>query len=153
MIEFVNKYKDFAAISFSALSFIIACIALFFSARTVLRDREKLLITAQTIREPLYNKIHKIKVTVINVGRRIAAIEGIQYNYDKGYICHDYTKDGFSLKEKQRVVLYIDRQYTIRNDDDGETYQLEDITVLDTQGREYKIKNSKKLVERLIAEG
>lgn len=153
MTEFASKYKDFLTISFSALSLLIACIALFFSARTVLRDREKLLITAQTIREPLYNKIHKIKVTVINVGRRIAAIEGIQYNYDKGYICHDYTKDGFSLKEKQRVVLYIDRQYTIRNDYDGETYQLEDITVLDTQGREYKIKNSKKLVERLIKEG
>lgn len=101
MTEFASKYKDLLAISFSALSLLIACIALFFSARTVLRDREKLLITAQTIREPLYNKIHKIKVTVINVGRRIAAIEGIQYNYDKGYICHDYTKDGFSLKEKK----------------------------------------------------
>ncbi|MNG66759.1 hypothetical protein D3C79_250560 [compost metagenome] len=118
-----------------------------------MRDREKLLIIAHTVREPLYDKIYKIKVTVINVGRRIAVIEGMQYHYDKGYTCHDYTKEGFSIKEKQRVALYIERQHIIRNGDEGEVYQLENITVLDIQGKEYKIKNSKKLVERLIAEG
>ncbi|WP_006320261.1 hypothetical protein [Serratia inhibens] len=153
MAEFANKYKDLLTISFSALSFIIACTALFFSARTAMRDREKLLITARTVREPFHNKVYKIEVTIINVGRRIAAIEGVQCHYDKGYTCHDYIKEGIHLKEKEKKIIDIEQRCTIRSDDEGEIYQLEDITVLDTQGKEYKIKNSKKLVEKLISEG
>lgn len=153
MTEFASKYKDLLTISFSALSFIIACTALFFSARTALRDRSKLLITARTVAEPFYNKVYKIEVKVTNIGRRIAAIEGVQCHYEQGYTCRDYIEEGIHLKEKERVVLDVERRSTILNGDEGDVYQLEDITVLDTQGKEYKIKNSKKLVEKLIAEG
>lgn len=153
MAGFATEYKDSLTISFSALSLIVACIALFFSVRTNIRDKAKLRITARTVTEPIYNKVYKIEVTIMNIGRRIAALEGVQCHYDQGYICRDYIKEGIHLKEKERVKLYVDQQDIIRNGDEGEVYQLEDITVLDTQGKEYKIKNSKKLVERLIKEG
>lgn len=153
MIEFVNKYKDFAAISISLLSIVVASTALYFTIRSAMRDRSKILITARTVSGALYNKVYKIEVKVTNVGRRIAAIEGVQCHYDQGYTCRDYIKEGIHLKEKERITLDVERQCIIRNGDEGEVYQLEDITVLDTQGKEYKIKNSKKLVERLIAEG
>jgi len=153
MTEFVSRYKDFLAISFNALSFIIACTALFFSARTALRDRPKLLITARTVADPFYNQVYKIEVKVTNIGRRIAAIEGVQCHYEQGYTCRDYIKDGIHLKEKERTILDVERHRIIFNGDEGDVYQLEDITVLDTQGKEYKIKNSKKLVEKLIVKG
>ncbi|RTF05409.1 hypothetical protein D9B84_25455 [Serratia marcescens] len=153
MAGFATEYKDLLTISFSALSFIVACIALFFSVRTNIRDKEKLRITARAVVEPIYNKVYKIEVTIINVGRRIAVLEGVQCHYDQGYKCRDYIDEGIHLKEKERIKLYVERWCIIRNGDEGEVFQLENITVLDTQGKEYKIKNSKKLVERLIKEG
>lgn len=150
MAEFATEYKDLLTISFSALSFIVACIALFFSIRTNIRDKEKLRITARTVTEPIYNKVYKIEVTVTNIGRRIAVIEGLQYEYGKNHKFHDYSREGIHLKERERVKLYVERQCITRDGDEGEVYQLEDITVLDTQGREHKIKDSKKLLERLI---
>lgn len=152
MVNFVSEYKDFLTISLSALSFSVACLALFFSARTAMRDKERLLITARTVRDPMYKKIYKIEITVVNIGRRIAAIEGVYYHYKQGYKCYDYNKECIIIKEKDRITLNVDRYYVCRSGDDGEAYILEDITILDTQGVEYKIKNSKKLVKKLIRE-
>ncbi|HHQ6624499.1 TPA: hypothetical protein ACSTL5_000952 [Serratia fonticola] len=152
-IIFIREYKDIITIIFSTLSFVIACTALFFSVRTAIRDRERLRISARVVREPFYEKIYKIEVTIINVGRRIAVIEGIQCHYDLGLKCHDYIKDGIVLKEKERVTLEVERRSIIQSGDEGEIHQLENITVLDIVGKEHPIKNSKMLVGRLISEG
>lgn len=119
MSDFIREYKELITTSFSALSLLAACLALFFSARTAIRGKDKLSITARTIRHPLYNKIYKIEVTVINVGRRIAALEGVCYHYAKGYSCYDYHKDGIILKEKERMMFYVDEGRTIETEYEG----------------------------------
>ncbi|MBB1583218.1 hypothetical protein [Serratia sp. OS31] len=150
MTEFASKYKDLLTISFSALSFIIACTALFFSARTALRDREKLLITARAVSDSLNDAPYEIEVKIVNIGKRVAVIEGVRRHYENGMKSHIYTERGILLKEKERVVLKVTSDMVIDSGDEGEVYFLEDITVLDIQGKEHSIKNSKDLVKRLL---
>lgn len=150
MIEFASKYKDLLTISFSALSFIIACTALFFSARTAMRDREKLLITARAVSGSFNDAPYEIEVKIVNIGKRVAVIEGVRRHYENGMKSHIYTESGILLKEKERVVLKITSDMVIDSGDEGEVHYLEDITVLDIQGKEHNIKNSRDLVKRLL---
>ncbi|EPK4144821.1 hypothetical protein LJM37_005315, partial [Serratia marcescens] len=62
-----------------------------------------------------------------------------------------YKESGILLKEKERVVLKISSDMLIENEDEGEVYYLKDFTVLDIQGKEHKVKNSKELVKRLVS--
>ncbi|WP_199639346.1 hypothetical protein JEM67_13390 [Serratia sp. PAMC26656] len=151
MTEFASKYKDLLTISFSALSFIIACTALFFSARTALRDREKLLITASTTSNSFTDAPYEIEVKIVNIGKRVAVIEGIRRHYENGMKSHMYKESGILLKEKERVVLKISSDMLIESADEGEVYYLEDFTVLDIQGKEHKVKKSKELVKGLVS--
>ncbi|MBH2982707.1 hypothetical protein I5M90_04870 [Serratia marcescens] len=151
MADFATEYKDLLTISFSALSFIVACIALFFSVRTNIRDKEKLLITARTVSNEFADEPYEIEVTVANVGRRVAVIEGIQRHYERGIKCHNYKERGIPIRELERVVMQVSRDMVIDNGIEGDVHYLEDITVLDIQGQEHKIKNSKELVKRLVS--
>ena len=151
MVKFLSEYNNLFTISFSALSFVVACIALFFSARSAIRDRGELLITARVVKDSVCCNIYKIEVTVINVGRRVASIEGVLRHYDNG--CKYYEEiDGGFLREKDRVFVDVEERHLIINDNAGEAYRLKDITVLDIEGVEHKINNSKGLVNRFFDE-
>ncbi|MBJ2082390.1 hypothetical protein [Serratia ureilytica] len=151
MAEFATEYKDLLAISISMLSLIIAGTALFFSARTAIRDKERLLITARSISDSFSEAPYEIEVAIVNIGKRVAVIEGIRRHYENGMKSHMYKERGILLKEKERVVLKISSDMLIENEDEGEVYYLEDFTVLDIQGKEHKVKNSKELVKRLVS--
>ncbi|EPB4338361.1 hypothetical protein QNZ44_002382 [Enterobacter kobei] len=138
------KYKDL----FSVLSFIIACTSLFFSGRTAWHDRSRLKISGRVVYEPVYEKAYKIEVTVLNVGRRDAVLEGILCHYEGNNTRHSYEKNGFILKEKQREMFQIEFRDLVITDDDGNAYELENITVLDVEGKEHEIPNSKNLIAR-----
>ncbi|OUI66683.1 hypothetical protein AZZ99_000946 [Serratia marcescens] len=47
--------------------------------------------------------------------------------------------------------MQVSRDMVIDNGIEGDVHYLEDITVLDIQGQEHKIKNSKELVKRLVS--
>ncbi|MFA4102717.1 hypothetical protein OQJ40_11290 [Serratia nevei] len=151
MAGFATEYKDLLTISFSALSFIVAGTALFFSARTAIRDKERLLITARSISDSFSEAPYEIEVAIVNIGKRVAVIEGIRRHYENGMKSHMYKESGILLKEKERVVLKISSDMLIENEDEGEVYYLKDFTVLDIQGKEHKVKNSKELVKRLVS--
>lgn len=148
IITLAAKYKDVLTISFSVLSFIIACTSLFFSGRTAWHDRSRLRITGRVVYEPVYKKPYKIEVTVLNVGRRDAVLEGILCHYESGRTRYSYEKEGIILKEKQRQKFQLEYRDLILSDDEGEVYQLENITILDVEGREHKIPNSYELISR-----
>ncbi|EJD6489952.1 TPA: hypothetical protein U2L64_000154 [Citrobacter koseri] len=148
IITLAAKYKDVLTISFSVLSFIIACTSLFFSGRTAWHDRSRLKITGRVVYEPVYEKAYKIEVTVLNVGRRDAVLEGVLCHYESGRIRHSYEKEGIVIKEKQREKFQLEYRDLILSDDDGEVYQLENITILDVEGKEHEIPNSYELVSR-----
>ncbi|AFE59046.1 hypothetical protein Q7S_14155 [Rahnella aquatilis HX2] len=147
--KFVTEYKDVITVTFSTLSLLIACTSLYFSVRNNIKDKARLMIVAKSCLHPVYDGVYKIEITVTNVGRRIAALEGLICHYEQGYKSHTNRKDGLFLKEKERVTLFIDRGDLVLNGEEGEVYQLEDITVRDNEHREYKINNSKELVARL----
>lgn len=88
MAGFATEYKDLLTISFSALSFIVAGTALFFSARTAIRDKERLLITARSISDSFSEAPYEIEVAIVNIGKRVAVIEGIRRHYENGMKSH-----------------------------------------------------------------
>jgi hypothetical protein len=142
------KYKDVLTIGLSVLSFIIACTSLFFSGRTAWHDRARLKITGRVVYDTIYGKAYKIEVTVLNVGRRDAVLEGILCHYEGNKTRYSFEKNGFVLKEKQREKFQIEYRDLILTDDDGDIYELENITVLDVEGKEHEIPNSNNLVTR-----
>ena len=148
IITLAAKYKDILTIGFSVLSFIIACTSLFFSGRTAWYDRSRLRITGRVVYEPVYEKAYKIEVTVLNVGRRDAVLEGILCHYESGRTQHSYEKEGIVIKEKQRENFQLEYRDLIVSDDGGEVYQLENITILDVEGKEHKIPNSYELISK-----
>lgn len=148
LASLATKYKDVLTISFSVLSFIIACTSLFFSGRTAWHDRSRLKITGRVVYEPVYEKAYKIEVTVLNVGRRDAVLEGILCHYKRGRTRHSYEKEGIVIKEKQREKFQLEYRDLILSDDEGEVYQLENITILDIEGKEHEIPNSYELISR-----
>lgn len=149
----VTEYKDIMTVSLAGLSFLIACTSLFFSWRTAWYDRARLKISARVVREPERNKVYKIEVTVLNTGRRDAVLEGVLCHYEHGVNRHSYEMEGIVLKEKKRIIFAIGRQDVIISGDEGEVFQLEDITVLDIEGKEFAIPHSQQLVSLLIKEG
>ncbi|MDD7993784.1 hypothetical protein [Kosakonia radicincitans] len=148
LVSLAAKYKDLLTVGFSVLSFIIACTSLFFSGRTAWHDRARLKITGRVVYEPVYDKAYKIEVTVLNVGRRDAVLEGILCHYERGRTRYSYENEGIVLKEKQRKKFQLDYYDLIITDDDGDVYQLENITILDVEGREHEIPNSYNIVSR-----
>ncbi|WP_162774168.1 hypothetical protein [Escherichia coli] len=63
---------------------------------------------------------------------------------------HSYEKEGIAIKEKQRKVFIVENFDLIISDDEGEVYQLEDITILDIEGKEHEIPNSYNIVSKFI---
>ncbi|EPA3923826.1 hypothetical protein ACQ3IZ_004868, partial [Escherichia coli] len=57
---------------------------------------------------------------------------------------------GIAIKEKQRKVFIVENFDLIISDDEGEVYQLEDITILDIEGKEHEIPNSYNIVSKFI---
>ena len=150
IIKLAAKYKDVLTIGFSVLSFIIACVSLFFSGRTAWHDRARLKIIGRVMYEPFYKKACGIRVTVLNVGRRDAVLEGVLCHYDGGKTRHDSVKEGVILKEKQRKTFELDSYDIIMNGEEGSVYQLEDISILDIEGKEHQIPDSINLVNKFI---
>lgn len=148
LVSLATKYKDLLTVGFSVLSFIIACTSLFFSGRTAWHDRARLKITGRVVYEPIYDKAYKIEVTVLNVGRRDAVLEGILCHYEGGNTRHSYEKEGIVIKEKQRKKFELEYFDLILTEDDGEVYKLENITILDIEGKEHEIPNSYSIVSR-----
>jgi hypothetical protein len=66
----------------------------------------------------------------------------------KGIIPGIFLKNGFILKEKQREIFQIEFRDLVITDDDGNAYELEKITVLDVEGKEHDIPNSRNLISR-----
>lgn len=149
IVSFASKYKDVLTISFSVLSFVIACTSLFFSGRTAWHDRSRLKISGHVVYEPLYEKPYKIEIVVLNVGRRDAVLEGMQYHYENGTKRHSYQKEGIIIKEKQRKKFELVYPNLILIDDEGDVYHLEDITILDVEEREHRIPKSRELIAKL----
>ncbi|ENT6811841.1 hypothetical protein ACFF2W_001269 [Enterobacter kobei] len=87
-------------------------------------------------------------MTVLNVGRRDAVLEGILCHCEGNKTRYSFEKNGFVLKEKQREKFQIEYRDLILTDDDGDIYELENITVLDVEGKEHEIPNSNNLVTR-----
>lgn len=148
MLTIITKYKDVITVGFSVLSLIIACVSLFFSGRTAWYDRARLKISGRVIYEANKDRAHKIEVVVLNIGRRDAVLEGILLHYENDNNSYSYEKEGVIVKEKQRRkfdVLYQDLIFTGR---EGDVYSLEDISILDVEGEEHKIPNSRYLVSK-----
>ncbi|CTT60820.1 hypothetical protein AB687_000455 [Escherichia coli] len=150
LVSLATKYKDVLTVGFSMVSFIIACTSLFFSGRTAWHDRARLKIKGRVVYDAVYNKAYKIEVTVLNIGRRDAVLEGILCHYESGKTRHSYEKEGIAIKEKQRKVFIVENFDLIISDDEGEVYQLEDITILDIEGKEHEIPNSYNIVSKFI---
>lgn len=150
IISSIVKYKDVFTFTFSIVSLILASTSLFFSIRNILKDKEKLVIKAWNVSTSVNDKVYKIEVTVTNVGRRIAVIEGLLFHYENGFQYYEPNKDGVILKEKERITLSVEQRNMIYDVGEGEVYQLEDVSVLDIEGREFKINNSKMLVSKLL---
>lgn len=149
ILTVVAKYKDVLTVGFSALSFIIACTSLYFSGRTAWYDRSRLKITAHLVYESFDDEPYKIEVVVINVGRRDAVLEGMLYHYEKGIMSHSSPKDGVVIKEKQRKKFELESSELIMIDNEGDICHLEDISILDVEGREHKIPNSQKFIAKI----
>lgn len=148
--KLITEYKDTITVVFVFLSFLIACTSLYFSVKNNIKDKERLIIKAWNVCGSINDKVYKIDVSITNVGRRIAVLEGLICHYDGGYQSHTHNEDGIVLKEKERITLCIEQRDLIYDVGEGEVYQLEDVSVLDIEGREFKIKNSKTLVSRLL---
>lgn len=148
IVEFCKEYKDVITIGFSTLAFIISSISLSLSMRNTFLDRVQLKISARLVEEPMWNSLVRIDVTVLNVGRRNAVLEGLLMRYEKGNTKHDYKKNGLVLKEKERIILSVERNDLILNLDEGEIDELFDVSILDIESKEFKIPNSKQLVDR-----
>ncbi|GKX45250.1 hypothetical protein [Pectobacterium carotovorum] len=147
-MNLLAEYKDSITIIISAISLTIAITSMTISVRTAWKDRAILKINARLIKEPMYGKIQAIEVTVINIGRRITVLEGILCYYKNGKIRRPYTEDCVTLKEKDRKDFLIEYRNFIY-DDEGEIYHLVDLTVLDIEGKEYQIPNSKDIVKNV----
>ncbi|MEG6163134.1 hypothetical protein [Enterobacter ludwigii] len=143
------EYKDVLTISFSALSFIIACTSLYFSCRTAWHDRSRLKITAHVVYESFDEEPYKIEVVVINVGRRDAVLEGMLCHYEKGISSYSSPKEGIVIKEKQRKKFELESSDLFTIDNEGDVCHLEDITILNVEGDEFRIPNSKKLIAKI----
>ncbi|MEN3752515.1 hypothetical protein ABC733_06720 [Mangrovibacter sp. SLW1] len=148
LVSLVTKYKDILTIGFSVLSFVIACTSLFFSGRTAWYDRSRLIIKGRVVYESERNKAYKIEVIVLNIGRRDAVLEGILCHYESDRRGYSYIKEGIVIKEKQREIFNITEHDLIMTEDEGEVYELENITILDIEGKEHKIPNSYGLVAK-----
>lgn len=149
--KLITEYKDTITVVFVFMSFLIACTSLYFSVKNNIKDKEKLIIKAWNVSSSSSNdRVFKIEVTVTNVGRRIAVIEGLLFHYENGFQYYEPNKDGVILKEKERITLSVEQRNMIYDVGEGEVYQLEDVSVLDIEGREFKIKNSKALVAKLL---
>jgi len=152
IVNLAAKYKDVLTLGFSILSFLIACTSLFCSGRTAWHDRSRLKITGRVVYEPVYEKAYKIQITVLNVGRRDAVLEGVLCHYEGDKAKHVSVKEGIILKEKQRTTFEIDSFDIIMNGEEGSVYQLEDISILDVEGKKHPIPNSVNLVTKFIKE-
>jgi hypothetical protein len=119
---------------------------LIFSGRTAWHDRSRLKITGRVVYEPVYEKAYKIEVTVLNVGRRDAVLKGF-YAIMKGIIPGIFLKKMVLYLKKQREIFQIEFRDLVITDDDGNAYELENITVLDVEGKEHDIPNSKILFQ------
>lgn len=150
IISIVTKYKDVLTLGFSILSFLIACTSLFFSGRTAWHDRARLKINGRVLYEPFYKTACGIRVTVLNVGRRDAVLEGVLCHYEGDKAKHVSVKEGIILKEKQRKTFEIDSFDIIMNGEEGSVHQLEDISILDIEGKQHTIPNSVNLVNKFI---
>jgi len=150
MVEFSKQYKDLITISLLVLAFFISCASLYVSLRNALLDRVKLKISANLVREPMWNKLERIDVVILNIGRRNAVLEGLLLHYGMGNSRHDYDDKGITLKEKDRVKLSVLYHDLVWVSSEGEASDLTDITVLDIEGKEFKIPNSRNLVERFL---
>lgn len=150
IISSIEQYKDIIAITISIVSLILASTSLFFSIRNILKDKEKLVINAWNVSTSVNDRVYKIEVTIINVGRRVAVIEGLLFHYENGLQYYEPNKDGLILKEKERITLSIEQRDMFYDIGEGDVYQLEDVSVLDIEGREFKINNSKTLVTKLL---
>ncbi|WP_312605579.1 hypothetical protein [Kosakonia cowanii] len=148
IITLAAKYKDVLTIGFSVLSFIIACTSLFFSGRTAWHDRSILKITGRVVYEPVYEKAYKIEVEVLNVGRRDAVLEGLLCHYETGKTSYAYQKDGIIIKEKQRRNFIVEFSDLLITDSEGEVYTLENISILDIEGKEHTIPRSYDLISK-----
>ncbi|HCT5366359.1 TPA: hypothetical protein OT044_000466 [Citrobacter koseri] len=148
IITLAAKYKDVLTISFSVLSFIIACTSLFFSGRTAWHDRSRLKITGRVVYEPVYEKAYKIEVEVLNVGRRDAVLEGLLRHYETGKTSYTYEKEGIIIKEKQRRKFIVEYSDLLITDSEGEVYNLENISILDIEGKEHTIPRSYELISK-----
>lgn len=148
IITLAAKYKDVLTIGFSVLSFIIACTSLFFSGRTAWHDRSILKITGRVVYEPVYEKAYKIEVEVLNVGRRDAVLEGLLRHYETGKTSYAYEKDGIIIKEKQRRKFIVEYSDLLITDSEGEVYTLENISILDIEGKEHTIPRSYDLISK-----
>lgn len=152
LVSLATKYKDLLTISFSVLSFLIACTSLYFSGRTAWHDRARLKIIGRVMYDPFYKKPYGIRVTVLNVGRRDAVLEGVLCHYEGGKTRHDFVKEGVILKEKQRITFEVDAFDIIMNGEEGRVFQLEDISILDIEGKQHPIPGSVDLVSKFIKE-
>lgn len=148
LVKLATAYKDVITICLSLLAFLISCTSLYLSIRNTLLDRVKLEISARLIREPMWNTLVRIDVTVLNIGRRNAVLEGLLMHYEKGSYHQTYEKNGITLKEKERTIFSVERNDLIMNLDEGEIDCLCDLTILDIENKEFKIPNSRVLVER-----
>ncbi len=150
LVSTVTKYKDVLTLGFSILSFLIACTSLFFSGRTAWHDRSRLKITGRVVYDPVFEKANKIQITVLNIGRRDAVLEGVLCHYEGDKAKHVSVKEGVNLKEKQRKTFEIDSFDIIMNGEEGNVYQLEDISILDIEGKQHPIPDSVNLVNKFI---
>ncbi|MDX6042815.1 hypothetical protein [Scandinavium lactucae] len=147
--EVALKYKDVMTFVIAPLAFLISMVSLGVSLRTAFLDRVNLKINARVIREPFYNQIDRIEITVLNIGRRSAVLEGVLCHYDNGETRYDYEKNGIEIREKERRVFQVDRSQYIISVGEGDVAELIDITVLDIERKQTKIKHSKELVKKL----
>lgn len=149
IISLAAKYKDVLTISLSVMSFIIACTSLFFSGRAAWHDRSRLKITAHLVYESFDEDPYKIEVVVINIGRRDAVLEGMQCHYEKGIRSHSSPKEGIIIKEKQRKKFELESSELITIDSEGDVCHLQDITILDVEGKEHRIPNSQEFIAKI----
>lgn len=147
--EIALKYKDVMTFVIAPLAFLISMISLGVSLRTAILDRVRLKINARVIYEPHFNKADRIEITVLNIGRRSAVLEGVLCHYDNGETRYDYEKNGVEVRENERKIFRIDRSQYIISVGEGDVAELIDITVLDIEKKQSKIQNSKELVKKL----
>lgn len=150
LVKLATSYKDVITVCLSLLAFLISCTSLYLSIRNTLLDRVKLIISAKLVSEPMWNTLVRIDVTVLNVGRRSAVLEGLLMHYEHGLTRHDHEAKGITLKEKERVTFSVERNDLIINLEEGEVAQLCDLSILDIEHKKFKVPNSRNLVEKFL---